>query len=480
MNTSGQVKQPGLEFVEWAVKNVLLKTVYDQFDFKNDATNFNTMRPFIVNKINKMFAERTGSFSPKTGVCKWVNPKDRLPEKGGWYVIQYYSGDYDERRWIDEKDWWLKNIQKWLDDPHDVPPPSSAIPKRSLVVSVLEWLAHHSPYRISHNEKPFSTYDEDYNAEHVADHYLRLSFTPPIHQSENKIEGEPEDWEARYCVVNLLLQEMKIYKELAELGAPYLRDMEADNAHDPSVGMHKDEKLTTLVNRLNHQISDDAPRWKNPNQAAPEPEADWDSKKIDRLCEVIAIGEDHIRELQAELSQYKEWHRVAAGGANAACEQVDMLQAELSSLKDRYAMVTAEWTDEKNSLQAEIELLRKSGASLRAGTSILVARMKKTEGRFMEGDIVELIPGLIDVDYYRIHNPPPGNESAKFAYSSVDIIGARCPGLTPYQQEDRLKAAGVAVIAWARIHDDDYSIPTHTVYEVFAASEANKNQTHQP
>jgi hypothetical protein len=96
---------------------------------------------------------------------------------------------------------------------------------------------------------------------------------PPIPQSENKIEGEPEDWEARYCVVNLLLQEMKIYKELAELGAPYLRDMEADNAHDPSVGMYKDEKLTTLVRRLDHQISEDGPRWKKLNQPAPEPES---------------------------------------------------------------------------------------------------------------------------------------------------------------------------------------------------------------
>lgn len=47
------------------------------------------------------------------------------------------------------------------------------------------------------------------------------------------------------------------------------------------------------------------------------------------------------------------------------------LQAEISSLKSRYEIVTADWNEEKNALQAEIELLRKSGATLRPDTSIL-------------------------------------------------------------------------------------------------------------
>ena len=47
------------------------------------------------------------------------------------------------------------------------------------------------------------------------------------------------------------------------------------------------------------------------------------------------------------------------------------LQAEISSLKSRYEIVTADWNEEKNALQAEIELLRKSGATLRPDTYIL-------------------------------------------------------------------------------------------------------------
>jgi hypothetical protein len=52
---------PGEEFIRWAEKHVRLRDVYDQFEFPNDATDFNTMRPSMVNKINKIFAERTAA-----------------------------------------------------------------------------------------------------------------------------------------------------------------------------------------------------------------------------------------------------------------------------------------------------------------------------------------------------------------------------------------------------------------------------------
>ena len=57
--------------------------------------------------------------------------------------------------------------------------------------------------------------------------------------------------------------------------------------------------------------------------------------------------------------------------ANYIDRETSALQAEISSLKSRYEIVTADWNEEKNALQAEIELLRKSGATLRPGTSIL-------------------------------------------------------------------------------------------------------------
>lgn len=57
---------PGEEFVKWAIENIRLKDVYDQFEFANDATNFSTMRPYIVNKINKIFKEREVATPPPT------------------------------------------------------------------------------------------------------------------------------------------------------------------------------------------------------------------------------------------------------------------------------------------------------------------------------------------------------------------------------------------------------------------------------
>lgn len=62
---------PGEEFVQWAIKHIRLKDVYDQFEFPNDATNFNTMRQSIVNKINKIFNERQVTNSTQSHDTKW-------------------------------------------------------------------------------------------------------------------------------------------------------------------------------------------------------------------------------------------------------------------------------------------------------------------------------------------------------------------------------------------------------------------------
>jgi hypothetical protein len=57
-DSSVKKQTPGEEFIWWAIKHIRLRDVYDQFEFPNDATNFDTMRQSIVNKINKIFAER--------------------------------------------------------------------------------------------------------------------------------------------------------------------------------------------------------------------------------------------------------------------------------------------------------------------------------------------------------------------------------------------------------------------------------------
>lgn len=158
-------------------------------------------------------------------------------------------------------------------------------------------------------------------------------------------------------------------------------------------------------------------------------------------------------------------------------EQRERLQAEISSLKDSYSIVTADWNEEKNALQAEIELLRKNGASLRPGISVLIARMRKTDGRFMAGDIVELIPGLVDVDYYRIHNGPEGNESAKFDYSSVDIIGVKYPGRTPHDEANYRRVHAIAFGVDMAFHPPTGSVTK--AYEEFLERTAEKEKNHK-
>jgi hypothetical protein len=62
-----EMKTPGEEFIRWAMQHCRMKEVYDQFEFANDATGFNTFCQPIVIKINKIFKERsTPSATPAT------------------------------------------------------------------------------------------------------------------------------------------------------------------------------------------------------------------------------------------------------------------------------------------------------------------------------------------------------------------------------------------------------------------------------
>jgi hypothetical protein len=54
-----EMKTPGEEFIRWAMQHCRMKEVYDQFEFANDATGFNTFYQPIVNKINKIFKDRS-------------------------------------------------------------------------------------------------------------------------------------------------------------------------------------------------------------------------------------------------------------------------------------------------------------------------------------------------------------------------------------------------------------------------------------
>lgn len=90
-----------------------------------------------------------------------------------------------------------------------------------------------------------------------------------------------EGWEEKYHVANLLLEE---HKKLLHAAAPHLRDMEADNAHDPSVGMYKDQKLTELVKDLeryvylNQPFPDRYPRWVKEYEKSPSKDESYHCK----------------------------------------------------------------------------------------------------------------------------------------------------------------------------------------------------------
>jgi hypothetical protein len=343
MNTPGQVKEPGLEFVEWAIKNVLLKSVYDQFDFKNDATNFNTMRPFIVNKINKMFAERTESFNPKTGICKWVNPKDRLPEKGGWYVVKFYSGDYDERRWMDEKDWWLKHIEKWLDDPHDVQPPSSAIPQREEREGEefginLAWTiigGYIGKIDLNHwtIEQVRESLSQDW--EYLQSHYP----SPLIPQSENDGSEAYEKWLDKPGYQNPeheMIQAIRrttdsLISKGPEAGEKFLRDA---GILEPEAGENQE-----MPEEIRVRIIEAADKWARDHDS----EDHWKSAAMAYRFGCMDMFEG------IKKGMYDKW-----------LPQISSLKEEVSNQKGQWFQASLRVTE----LLAEIELLRKAGESL--------------------------------------------------------------------------------------------------------------------
>lgn len=48
--------------------------------------------------------------------ARWAMPNKSLPAINKWVVVKYYSGDVDEKLYRGEKEWWIKNVEKWLDE----------------------------------------------------------------------------------------------------------------------------------------------------------------------------------------------------------------------------------------------------------------------------------------------------------------------------------------------------------------------------
>jgi hypothetical protein len=69
-------------------------------------------------------------------------------------------------------------------------------------------------------------------------------------------------------------------------------------------------------------------------QALPEEvDKDWESRKIDRLAEVISMSEDHIRELMAELAEVKETLRIATQNETSYRVWLEKSREQLASAR---------------------------------------------------------------------------------------------------------------------------------------------------
>jgi hypothetical protein len=46
----------------------------------------------------------------------WVKPENRLPEVNQYVLVEYYSVDFERKKYTGPKDWWIRNIKAWLDE----------------------------------------------------------------------------------------------------------------------------------------------------------------------------------------------------------------------------------------------------------------------------------------------------------------------------------------------------------------------------
>lgn len=48
---------------------------------------------------------------------KWVKPDKEVPELGNKVLVRYKSGYVGLNEYYGSRDWWERNIEKWLDEP---------------------------------------------------------------------------------------------------------------------------------------------------------------------------------------------------------------------------------------------------------------------------------------------------------------------------------------------------------------------------
>lgn len=82
-------------------------------------------------------------------------------------------------------------------------------------------------------------------------------------------------------------------------------------------------------------------KWRGEEGVGEEPPIDeWERRKIDRLCDVIAIGEDQIRELQDDVRDQKAKQRDLAKELSDLRTQLEGSLKEAGEWKRLYTNVT--------------------------------------------------------------------------------------------------------------------------------------------
>lgn len=47
---------------------------------------------------------------------KWIKIIDKRPALGQTILVEYFSGDYERKKYIGPEDWWVRNVNAWLDE----------------------------------------------------------------------------------------------------------------------------------------------------------------------------------------------------------------------------------------------------------------------------------------------------------------------------------------------------------------------------
>jgi hypothetical protein len=156
------------------------------------------------------------------------------------------------------------------------------------------------------------------------------------------------------------------------------------------------------------------------------------------------------------------------------------LRDQIAYLEERYEIASANWQTEVDAKNAEIELLRQNGASLRPGISILdVLKWAVDNTVHKEMGMWRVGGGILAYTDERL----------------VEVFLEQHPGMTEPQLEGRLKANGVALLKWGEKNNLRRTIlgswdisrlgrsmqfrDASEVYDQFAADEVEENKNRQ-